>query len=406
MLENHDTTGFDEQQSEWTLDRCGQLLDTASASALTGQENYVILNIGNEPFGNGSSPVSSRPGPQQTAAAIQRLRNAGFEHTIMVDAPNWGQDWGFVMRDNAPTVLAADPTGNTIFSIHMYGVFDTAAEVNAYVDSFTSRNLALCICEFGDNHSDGNPDENAIMAKAQAPASAYMGWSWSGNGGGVEYLDMVIGFNPAQRSSLGHPVHHRRQRPVSTTSTEATIYSGGPTSTTNPLAPGHAGHTDRVERHQHVADAVLGRLHRHGDQLRDRALHRRDLHHLRLGRHLDHHVDQPTGLTANTTYRFQVRATQRRRERGLLGDHQRHHHEHHQPAAAGHPRHAQRRDVGRNHGQPDLGGVVGHGHQLPHRAMHRRDLHQLRADRHLDDHLVRQHRSGQRHDLPVTGCGR
>ena len=30
-----------------------------------------------------------------------------------------------------------------------------------------------------------------------------MGWSWSGNGGGVEYLDLVTNFNPAQRSAWG-----------------------------------------------------------------------------------------------------------------------------------------------------------------------------------------------------------
>jgi len=66
---------------------------------------------------------------------------------------NWGQDWQFVMRDNAPSVLAADPARNTIFSVHMYGVFDTAAEITSYIDSFTSRGLALCVCEFGFNHS-------------------------------------------------------------------------------------------------------------------------------------------------------------------------------------------------------------------------------------------------------------
>jgi len=41
-----------------------------------------------------------------------------------VDAPNWGQDWQGVMRANAQSVYAADTTGNLIFSIHMYSVFD------------------------------------------------------------------------------------------------------------------------------------------------------------------------------------------------------------------------------------------------------------------------------------------
>jgi mannan endo-1,4-beta-mannosidase len=117
VLENHDTTGFNEQGGAVSLDQSVSYWISVQ-SALTGQENYVILNIGNEPFGNGSNPASST-WPAATSAAIQRLRSAGFQHTIMVDAPNWGQDWAFVMRDNAAQVLAADATGNTIFSVHM-----------------------------------------------------------------------------------------------------------------------------------------------------------------------------------------------------------------------------------------------------------------------------------------------
>jgi mannan endo-1,4-beta-mannosidase len=233
VLENHDTTGFGEQGGSVSLDAAVNYWISVQ-SALTGQENYVILNIGNEPIGNNAVTPNWT---DATKSAIQRLRNAGFQHTIMVDAPNWGQDWSFTMRDNAPSVLAADTTGNLIFSVHMYGVFDTAAEVNAYIDSFTSRNLALCVCEFGFNHSDGNPDEDTIMAKTETAGIGNMAWSWSGNGGGVEYLDLVIGFNPAQRSSWGTR-YITGANGLSTTSREATIYSGAPGDTQAPTTPG------------------------------------------------------------------------------------------------------------------------------------------------------------------------
>jgi mannan endo-1,4-beta-mannosidase len=233
VLEDHDTTGYGEQSGAVTLDAAVNYWISVQ-SALTGQESYVILNIGNEPFGNNATT----PGwADATRSAITRLRNAGFQHTIMVDAPNWGQDWQFTMRDNAPSVLAADTTGNTIFSIHMYGVFDTAAEVTAYVDSFTSRNLPLCICEFGNMHSDGDPDEDTIMAKAQSAGIGMMGWSWSGNSGGVEYLDMVTNFDPAQRTAWGTR-YITGANGLSTTSTEATIYSGGTGDTQAPTVPG------------------------------------------------------------------------------------------------------------------------------------------------------------------------
>ena len=234
VLENHDTTGFNEQGGAISLDAAVNYWISVQ-SALTGQENYVILNIGNEPFGNGSNP-SSTTWPQATSAAIQRLRNAGFQHTIMVDGPNWGQDWNNVMRTNAPQVLAADPSGNTIFSVHMYGVYNNATIINDYINSFVSRGLPLVVGEFGHNHSDGDPDENTIFATTQANRIGYMGWSWSGNGCCVEYLDMVIGFNPAQRSAWGTRIITGANG-LQATSREATIYSGQQ-DVTPPTTPG------------------------------------------------------------------------------------------------------------------------------------------------------------------------
>src|SRR5690606_9571480 len=66
VLENHDTTGYNEQQNQWSLDRSVTWWNSVR-DALVGQEDYVIINIGNEPFGNGSSPVSSSAWTQQTA---------------------------------------------------------------------------------------------------------------------------------------------------------------------------------------------------------------------------------------------------------------------------------------------------------------------------------------------------
>jgi mannan endo-1,4-beta-mannosidase len=216
VLENHDTTGFGEDGAAVSLDAAVNYWISVQG-ALTGQEN------------NPAQWTSA------TVNAIGRLRNAGFQHTIMVDAPNWGQDWQFVMRDTAPTVRAADPSGNTIFSVHMYGVFDTAAEITSYISSFTSRNLALCVCEFGWAFPGGDPDEDTIMAATQAAGIGNMAWSWSGNTDPI--LDLVIGFNPAQRSSWGTR-YITGPNGLSTTSVEATIYSGGSGDQQPPTTPG------------------------------------------------------------------------------------------------------------------------------------------------------------------------
>jgi mannan endo-1,4-beta-mannosidase len=233
VLENHDTTGFGEDGAATSLAQAVSYWQSIQ-SVLTGQEAYVIINIGNEPYGNNNASAWI----EATRNAIIAMRNAGFDHTLMVDAPNWGQDWQFYMRDNAASIFASDVDRNTIFSIHMYGVFDTAAEVQSYVSTFVSAGLPLVIGEFGHNHSDGNPDEDAIMATAQANGIGYIGWSWSGNGGGVEYLDMVTAFNPNQRTTWGTRIITGNNGLLQT-SVEASVYGGGGTNTpgTPPITP-------------------------------------------------------------------------------------------------------------------------------------------------------------------------
>lgn len=220
VLENHDTTGYGEQQGARTLGQAADYWLTLK-NVLAGQENHVVINIGNEPYGNAAVT------PDWTSAtrgAIGRLRAAGFEHLIMVDAPNWGQDWQSTMLDNARTVFNSDPARNTVFSIHMYGVFNSADRVNGYFDEFNRIGLPLVVGEFGHDHSDGNPDENTIMAQAQARGIGYLGWSWSGNSGGVEYLDMVTGFDPARLTPWGKRIFNEADG-IRLTAREAAVYS-------------------------------------------------------------------------------------------------------------------------------------------------------------------------------------
>ncbi|MFE3827817.1 cellulase family glycosylhydrolase [Streptomyces sp. NPDC059092] len=239
VLEAHDTTGYGEQSAAVSLSRAADYWISVQ-SALTGQENYVVVNIGNEPYGN----TNYAGWTADTKAAIQRLRSAGFAHTLMVDGPNWGQDWSFTMRDNAASVFAADPDRNTMFSIHMYGVFDTAAEISSYLNSFVSAKLPILVGEFGHLHSDGDPDEDAIMSTTQSLGLGYLGWSWSGNGGGVEYLDMAIGFDPNALSTWGRRIF-RGADGIAATAKQATVYGGSSGGdTTAPTTPGTPGASD------------------------------------------------------------------------------------------------------------------------------------------------------------------
>ncbi|WP_327723574.1 glycoside hydrolase family 5 protein [Streptomyces europaeiscabiei] len=229
VLEVHDTTGYGDQSGAITLSRAADYWISVK-SALTGQEKYVIVNIGNEPYGNSNYARWTA----ETKAAVQKLRSAGFNHTLMVDAPNWGQDWAFTMRDNAASVFAADPDRNTVFSVHMYGVFNTAAKVNDYLNRFVAAKLPIVVGEFGHNHSDGNPDEDAILAAAQRLRLGYLGWSWSGNSSDVQYLDLVTNFDPNQLTSWGRRLFNGTNGIVATAK-EASVFVAVATST-HPLA--------------------------------------------------------------------------------------------------------------------------------------------------------------------------
>ena len=226
VLEVHDTTGYGESTEAISLAQAVEYWKKIK-SALIGQEAYVIINIGNEPYGNPpeNNLNATLAWVDDTKSAILALRNEGFGHMLMVDAPNWGQDWQFVMRDNAASIFNTDPLRNTVFSIHMYGVFETPASIQNYLSAFVNAGLPLVIGEFGHFHSDGDPDEDAILATAESLGIGYLGWSWSGNCCGGEYLDMVTNFNPNQETPWGTRIIHGANG-IELTSREASVYSG------------------------------------------------------------------------------------------------------------------------------------------------------------------------------------
>lgn len=233
VLEVHDTTGYGEDAAAGTLDHAADYW-IGLKDVLAGQEDYVIINIGNEPWGNTDPEGWTAP----TTAAVQKLRGAGFAHTIMVDAPNWGQDWQGVMRANARAVYDADTTGNLIFSIHMYSVYSTAQAVTDYLNAFVDAGLPLLIGEFGGPADQyGDPDEDTMMAAAEQLGLGYLAWSWSGNTDPI--LDLAIDFAPSRLSSWGERIFHGANG-IAQTSREATVFAGstGPDDTEAPTAPG------------------------------------------------------------------------------------------------------------------------------------------------------------------------
>ncbi|RYY73651.1 MAG: beta-mannosidase [Gammaproteobacteria bacterium] len=201
VLEVHDSTGYGEQATATNISKAAEYwVSSDIKNAIIGQEDYVIVNIANEPYGNSTNASTYT---SETSAAVKALRNAGLTHLIMVDAPAWGQDWQGIMRDNAQTIFAADSLSNTMFSVHMYEVYNTATAVQNYLTSFQAKGHALIVGEFGTENNGNNVDEASILQYTQQMGIGYMGWSWSGNGGCCAALDIAINFDPANLSTWG-----------------------------------------------------------------------------------------------------------------------------------------------------------------------------------------------------------
>ncbi len=198
VVEVHDGTGSDDIS---VLEGIAEYW-CEMASVLAGTENYCILNIANEWCGGWKS---GRWGDGYTKV-IPMIRKAGIKNTIMVDAAGWGQ-FGHSIRKYGAEVFNSDPLRNTMFSVHMYGMSGRWEWLIRYnLEGVTKQKLCVCVGEFGWTHSDGDVKEDYLMGYCQEKGIGYIAWSWKGNSGGVEYLDLAEEWDGSKLSEWGEKV--------------------------------------------------------------------------------------------------------------------------------------------------------------------------------------------------------
>lgn len=217
VVEVHDGTGSD---SEAVLDNIANYW-IEMKSALIGKEKTVILNIANEWYGTWDGANWAKG----YTSVIPKLRNAGIKNTIMVDGAGWGQ-YPQSIVDYGTQVFNADPLKNTMFSIHMYEYAGgNAATVKSNIDNVLNKNLALVIGEFGIKHTNGDVDEATIMSYSQQKDVGYLGWSWKGNGTGLEYLDMSHDWAGTSYTEQGNAIINGPNG-IKATSKLSTVFGG------------------------------------------------------------------------------------------------------------------------------------------------------------------------------------
>ncbi|WP_028590553.1 cellulase family glycosylhydrolase [Paenibacillus massiliensis] len=185
MLEVHDATGSD---SVAELRKAADYW-VRIKEALIGREDRVIVNIANEWYGSWDSSLWAT-GYQEV---IPYLRAAGIKNTLVVDSAGWGQYPNSIFT-KGEEVFASDPLSNLIFSIHMYEYAGGNAQmVKNNIDNALAIGVPVIIGEFGHKHTDGDVDEATIMSYGQEKSVGWLAWSWYGNSGGVDYLDLNRG---------------------------------------------------------------------------------------------------------------------------------------------------------------------------------------------------------------------
>jgi mannan endo-1,4-beta-mannosidase len=199
IVEDHDATGGMDATSLTAV--VDNWLQPANVAWLKQYERFVVLNIANE-WGPNSSVWRDT-----YISQIARIRAAGINCMIMIDAGGWGQDIRTIKNYGA-SVESSDAQHNVLFSIHPYSDWrteDRAGEVGAngnppfdvYTQLNTTKNtlsLPLVVGEFTSNAVSGIVyNTRRVMEICAQLGMGFLGWAWNNNN--PSQLDMVPGTN-------------------------------------------------------------------------------------------------------------------------------------------------------------------------------------------------------------------
>jgi len=191
IVELHDATGG---STTSTLNTCVNYW--VSSSILTVMKNHpkAWLNIANE-----WGPANSTVWRDGYISAISKIRTAGYTGTIIIDSGGWGQDSNDILN-YAKAVYNSNSNTNVIFSIHMYGSWNSTSAVDSFLSSCKSNNIPIIVGEFGYNYNSGNNnlsctvDALHLMNYCKTNGIGFIPWSWSGNDSSNSWLDMTNSF--------------------------------------------------------------------------------------------------------------------------------------------------------------------------------------------------------------------
>jgi mannan endo-1,4-beta-mannosidase len=211
MLELHDATcgkisNSLQNMANWWVSKASYLKDTNISK-------FILINIANE-WGDwwmaDSSPTAWRDAYKD---AIATIRDAGINTTLVIDAPNCGQDIKTRSITNYSSELQNhDPQHNLLFSVHTYCEWKISGSSNISTDLPAIKNagIPVIVGEFGFKHSENEGtcdiDASLLLSTCRSDSIGWIAWSWKGNNSPVQYLDLSTDWTGNNLSSWGDSV--------------------------------------------------------------------------------------------------------------------------------------------------------------------------------------------------------
>ena len=189
LVELHDATG------KWeNLKTCVDYwVRPDVVRVLRRHQKYLLVNIANEAGDNRVTPALFVEGYSE---AVRRMREAGVNVPLIIDAPDWGKNFTTLKKSAAPLV-AADPRHNMMFSIHMWwprmwGYSEK--RVRQAIHDAVSLNIPLIVGEFGhawDESDNGKIPYLTILEESQKNDIGWLAWSWGPGNHPQTWLNMT-----------------------------------------------------------------------------------------------------------------------------------------------------------------------------------------------------------------------
>jgi mannan endo-1,4-beta-mannosidase len=220
MVELHDVTGGSDvnqpaQMAQYYVDEMRDIL--------LEFEPYLLVNIANE---WGAWESTAEEWVQAYRPAISILRDAGINHTLVIDANDNGQRGATIVAEGAG-LLEADPQHNLLFSTHMYQAYTNPQSIRDVMRAAQRDDVPLIVGEFGFQHGEPTPiavPYTAMVDEAARIGLGYLAWSWTGNSQNVGYLDMSVSGSASELTGWGDDIING-QNGIRSTAQPASIFT-------------------------------------------------------------------------------------------------------------------------------------------------------------------------------------